>query len=185
MKLPEAESGAFRITVLPEQTHDLPLAGDVADLLRGRGRALSGGYNPSRISISSVSAEATAAGGRITIGVREVTLLQPPPGMSLHPRPGRYSVLEVADDGRGIEPGDLPRIFEPFFTSRPLNEGRGLGLSVVRGLVSSYGGGLLVDTAPGSGTRVSVYLPTAPNDPQDRVLHEESRSEISRAAPIG
>lgn len=110
----------------------------------------------------SNSVDATPASGRITIRVREKTLSAPPPGMSPSPRPGRYSVLEVADTGRGIESRDLPRIFEPFFTSKPLHEGRGLGLCVVHGIASSYGGGVLVDTTPGAGTRVAVYVPTTP-----------------------
>ncbi|MGD0991521.1 MAG: ATP-binding protein [Gemmatimonadales bacterium] len=107
--------------------------------------------------------EATPAGGRITIGVREETLAAPHTGMAPIPAPGRYSVLEVADAGRGIAPVDLPRVYEPFFTTRPLHEGRGLGLSVVYGIVAGLGGGLLVESVPGAGARVSVYLPIAPN----------------------
>jgi signal transduction histidine kinase len=110
----------------------------------------------------SNSVDATPAGGRITIRVRGETLSAPPPGMSPSPRPGRYSVLEVADTGRGIESRDLPRIFEPFFTSKPLHEGRGLGLCVVHGIASSYGGGVRVDTTPGAGTRVGIYVPVTP-----------------------
>jgi signal transduction histidine kinase len=104
--------------------------------------------------------DATSEGGQVTIRVREETLPPMPPGMSLSPRPGRYSVLEVADSGRGIAAAHLSRIFEPFFTSALLHEGRGLGLSVVYGIVASYGGGLLVETAQGAGTLVRVYLPT-------------------------
>ena len=60
-------------------------------------------------------------------------------------------MLEVADTGRGIPEGDLPHVTEPFFTSRPILEGRGLGLSIVHGIVASYRGGLLIDTVPGAG----------------------------------
>ena len=110
----------------------------------------------------SNAVDATPAGGRITIRVRGETLSAPPPGMSPSLLPGRYSVLEVADTGRGIGASDLPRIFAPFFTSKPLHEGRGLGLCVVHGIASSYGGGVLVDTTPGAGTRVGVYVPVTP-----------------------
>ena len=109
--------------------------------------------------------DATSVGGTITIRVRDESLAQPPPGISPRPRPGRYSILEVADTGRGIETADLPRVVEPFFTTRPTHEGRGLGLTVVHGIVAGYGGGLLVDNVPGVGTRVCVYLPIAPSDP--------------------
>ena len=61
--------------------------------------------------------------------------------------------------GRGIERDALPHLIEPFFTSRPFVEGRGLGLSAVNGIVSRYGGHLTIDSEPESGSRVRVYLP--------------------------
>ena len=111
------------------------------------------------LELVSNAADATAPGGRIAIRVRDETLGAPPAGMSPDTLPGRYAVLEVEDDGPGVAQGDLPHIFEPFFTSRPSHEGRGLGLSVVYGIVASCGGAVLVDSAPGAGTRVRVYLP--------------------------
>jgi signal transduction histidine kinase len=111
------------------------------------------------LELVSNAADATAPGGRIAIRVRDETLGAPPRDVSPALKPGRYSVLEVEDDGPGVAQGDLPHIFEPFFTSRPSHEGRGLGLSVVYGIVASCGGAVLVDTAPGAGTRVRVYLP--------------------------
>jgi signal transduction histidine kinase len=105
--------------------------------------------------------DATPVGGRITIRVRDETLSAPPVGMAPIPPSGRFSVLEVADNGRGIATGDLPRVHEPFFTTRPMHEGRGLGLSVVYGIVAGLGGGLRVESVPGAGARVSVYLPIA------------------------
>jgi signal transduction histidine kinase len=68
-------------------------------------------------------------------------------------------VLEISDTGRGIERGDLPHIIEPFFSNRPFHEGRGLGLSVVQGIVSRYGGGLQIETEQGSGSVVRVFFP--------------------------
>jgi signal transduction histidine kinase len=103
--------------------------------------------------------DATAPGGLISIRVRDETLASSSRDLSPDLKPGRYSVLEVEDDGPGVAQGVLSHIFEPFFTSRPGHEGRGLGLSVVRGIVASCGGAVLVDTAPGTGTRVRVYLP--------------------------
>ncbi len=88
--------------------------------------------------------------------------------MALIPAPGRYSVLEVADDGRGIPAADLPHVQDPFFTTRPLHEGRGLGLSVVYGIVAGLGGGLLVQSVPGAGATVKVYLPIGPEEPPPR-----------------
>lgn len=109
----------------------------------------------------SNAGEATFHGGKITIRILDEVLAHPPRGISPCPPGGLYSVLEVADTGRGIPENDIPHVIEPFFTSRPLPEGRGLGLSIVHGIVASYGGGLLIDTVPGSGSRVRVYLPVA------------------------
>jgi signal transduction histidine kinase len=128
---------------------------------------LSGGDAPVRpsdleavlLELVSNAVDATTGAGRIAIRLRDETLSSSPPGASPAFDPGRYSVLEVEDDGPGVAAGDLPHIFEPFFTSRPSHEGRGLGLSVVQGIVASCGGSVLVDTAPGAGTRVRVYLP--------------------------
>jgi signal transduction histidine kinase len=108
----------------------------------------------------SNAVDATPAGGSISIEIRDETV-SAPGAMTLAPTPGRYSVLEVSDAGRGIPPEQLGHVHEPFFTTRPQHEGRGLGLSVVYGIVAGWGGGMQVDSAPGQGTRVAVYLPAA------------------------
>jgi signal transduction histidine kinase len=61
-----------------------------------------------------------------------------------------------------MEPAVMEHIFEPFFTTREVGEGTGLGLSVVHGIVTSMGGSVSVESAPGSGTKFSVCLPAAP-----------------------
>lgn len=111
------------------------------------------------LELVSNAVEATGPTGQVAIRVRDETLEATPAGSPADVRPGRYSILEVEDDGPGVAQADLPHIFEPFFTSRPSHEGRGLGLSVVYGIVASCGGTVLVDTAPGAGTRVRVYVP--------------------------
>jgi signal transduction histidine kinase/CheY-like chemotaxis protein len=80
-----------------------------------------------------------------------------------HPalRQGAYATLEVADAGQGIAPELLPRIFEPFFTTKKSGEGTGLGLAIVYGIVTQYDGAVLVDSAPGRGSRFTVFLPAA------------------------
>jgi C4-dicarboxylate-specific signal transduction histidine kinase len=69
--------------------------------------------------------------------------------------------IVVRDDGHGIEHGDLERIFDPFFTSHPLDGGTGLGLSVVHGIVTRCGGRIEVRSRPGRGTTFTVKLPSA------------------------
>jgi len=73
--------------------------------------------------------------------------------------PGDYLKLTVRDSGAGIDPKLIDRIFDPFFTTKALGEGTGMGLSVVHGIVKSYGGKILVSGELGKGTAFSVLLP--------------------------
>lgn len=75
---------------------------------------------------------------------------------------GCYACLTVRDSGEGMDPEVTSRIFDPFFTTKPLGEGRGMGLSVVHGIVTTHGGTVQVESQPGLGTTVSVYLPALP-----------------------
>jgi signal transduction histidine kinase len=75
---------------------------------------------------------------------------------------GAEVVLEVEDNGCGIKPEDLPRIFDPFFTRKPVGQGTGLGLSISHGIVTGHGGRIEVDSRPGEGTRFRLWLPVNP-----------------------
>lgn len=85
------------------------------------------------------------------------------------PEPGRIVVsvsmqgsellLEVSDNGCGMDSKDIPRIFDPFYTSKPVGEGTGLGLSICHGIVTGHGGRIEVESRPGEGTRFRVFLP--------------------------
>ena len=73
--------------------------------------------------------------------------------------PGAYVRLEVRDTGEGIPSDALERIFEPYFTTKKVGEGTGLGLAVVYGIVQECGGGITVESRPGRGSTFSVYFP--------------------------
>ncbi|RDV37062.1 PAS domain S-box protein [Bradymonadaceae bacterium TMQ3] len=73
-----------------------------------------------------------------------------------------FVLLEIRDNGRGMGEDVLARAFEPFFTTQGIGDGAGLGLFVCQGLVAGMDGDISVDSTPGQGTRVRVYLPTAP-----------------------
>lgn len=73
--------------------------------------------------------------------------------------PGSYVRLTVRDTGNGIPPEVLEHIFEPFFTTKEVGEGTGMGLAIVHGIVTSYGGAVSVESSPGSGSTFTVDLP--------------------------
>ena len=68
-------------------------------------------------------------------------------------------LIEVADNGCGIDAKELPRIFDPFYTTKPVGEGTGMGLSISHGIVAGHGGRIEVDSQPGRGSRFRVFLP--------------------------
>ncbi len=91
------------------------------------------------------------------------------PEGAAHPadlRAGQYARVTVSDNGQGMDAATLARVFEPFFTTKPIGQGTGLGLSMVKGFAEQSGGGLLIVSAPGEGTEVTVWLPAI--DPAER-----------------
>ncbi len=111
------------------------------------------------INLAVNARDAMAAGGRLTI--RTANLHQPSPsrrGLEVVPA-GDYVLIEVADTGVGIAPANLARIFEPFFSTKEVGSGTGLGLSTVYGIVKQTGGFVFVESTPGRGTAFEIYLP--------------------------
>lgn len=74
-------------------------------------------------------------------------------------RPGRYALVELSDQGRGMDDETAARVFDPFFTTK--EGGRGLGLVATAGIVRAHGGAIGLSTAPGMGSSFRVYLPLA------------------------
>jgi PAS domain S-box-containing protein len=80
---------------------------------------------------------------------------------SLNLPPGHYLRLEVSDTGCGMNKETLDRALEPYFTTKSKDEGTGMGLSVVHGIVKGYGGGISLYSEPGRGTTIRIYLPAS------------------------
>ena len=115
--------------------------------------------------------DAMGGRGRLTLAADNVTLDQR--YASVHPeaRPGDYIRVTLSDTGCGIPPELIERVFEPFFTTKLPGEGTGLGLSMAYGFVQQSGGHIALESMPGVGTAVSVFLPRsmAPVEPQPEV----------------
>jgi PAS domain S-box-containing protein len=102
--------------------------------------------------------DATAAGGRIALGL-EVHDVAATAAAELGLRPGPHVRLVVSDNGCGMDRTTQERVFEPFFTTKPPGHGTGLGLAMVYGFITQSAGAIRIDSAPGAGTRVSLWLP--------------------------
>lgn len=81
--------------------------------------------------------------------------------------PGPYVRLEVKDTGYGIEPAKLERIFDPYFTTKGMAEGTGLGLAVVQGIMQKHEGAVTVETDPGKGTAFQVFFPVIEGEKEE------------------
>ena len=120
------------------------------------------------INLTTNAMQAIRSGpGRIGIRLDTVTLdaalakSHPALGAMHARRPGPAVRIAVTDDGEGMDAATLGKVFEPFFTTRAVNEGTGLGLSVVHGIVKGHEGAIVVESEPGKGSTFTVYLPAA------------------------
>jgi signal transduction histidine kinase/ActR/RegA family two-component response regulator len=108
------------------------------------------------------AADAMSGTGTLTITTDEVEL---DPGELEALPPGRYAKLAIKDTGTGMDADTAKRAFEPFFTTKPVGKGTGLGLAMVFGAVQAHGGSIAVDTAPGQGTTMTIYIPSSEASP--------------------
>ncbi|WP_051330498.1 response regulator [Niveispirillum irakense] len=99
------------------------------------------------------------SGGKLTVVTSNFTTAAPVIRETETMPAGDYVLVEVIDTGVGIPKENLQRIFEPFFSTKELGSGTGLGLSTVYGIVRQTGGFIFVDSAPGDGAKFSIYLP--------------------------
>lgn len=111
-------------------------------------------------SILSNAAEAMSNSGRIHIMVNKIKMDQIPVRNNDKLEGGPYASISIQDEGIGMESEICKRIFEPFFTTKI--RGRGLSMAAVYGIIQNHHGTISVDSEPGKGTKVSIYLPLIP-----------------------
>ena len=121
--------------------------------------------------------DAMPDGGPLTILAEELAI---GPGSSPRLKPGLYVRLSVIDAGSGMDSETLARAVEPFYSTKEVGRGTGLGLSMVHGLAAQLGGALELTSAPGEGTRVDLYLPVA-----DDIAPAERRPPTDAVPAIG
>ena len=117
--------------------------------------------------------DAMPNGGKLRIESRGVVIVENDEQAPV--KPGKYVVLEVSDTGTGMDAEIQRHIFEPFFSTKEMGKGTGLGLASVYGVVKQSGGGISFHSAVGKGTTFSVYLPEASEEPiakKDESVHK-------------
>ncbi len=124
------------------------------------------------LNLASNARDALAPGGRVEVSTRRVDVdLDGAPRVRL--RPGAYAALSVADSGAGMDAETRQRVFDPFFTTKEVGKGTGLGLSMAHGVLRQHGGSIQVESAPGQGSRFTLYLPLTTGGPVQPSLFEE------------
>jgi signal transduction histidine kinase/CheY-like chemotaxis protein len=109
------------------------------------------------------NARAAMPGGgtlRVSTTARHISPDEPPPAAEI--RPGRYVEWCIEDTGRGMTEDELDQAFDPYFSTRG-GKGNGLGLATVQGIVESAHGAVAIESEPGEGTTVSIFLPAVPS----------------------
>jgi len=113
------------------------------------------------VNLAVNARDAMPQGGALRISTENVVLDQEFAKKHAGAAPGPHVAVTVRDTGCGMTPDVLAHVFEPFFTTKPVGRGTGLGLATVYGIVKQSGGQIVIASAVGHGTTVTVYLPSA------------------------
>jgi signal transduction histidine kinase/CheY-like chemotaxis protein len=129
------------------------------------------------LNIAINARDAMEGHGRLTIAASNCQVDEEREPGELDVAPGQYVLLSISDTGEGIEKDVLDRVFEPFFSTKPAGQGTGLGLSQVYGFVKQTGGHVKIDSVPGEGTTVKLYLPRAHAEESGAALESDSEEK--------
>jgi signal transduction histidine kinase len=112
--------------------------------------------------------DAMPSGGSLTFRTRNIQAEEGPHSVAAL-TPGDYAMVAVLDTGEGMPPEVQSKVFDPFFTTKGVGKGTGLGLSMVYGFTRQVGGSVTIDSSPGKGTAIGLYLPRAAIDAETAV----------------
>jgi PAS domain S-box-containing protein len=124
-------------------------------------------------------------GGVLTVKLDGIEVNEPSEEVKEGLAPGRYLRLTVIDTGQGMDSETKERIFDPYFTTKAVDEGTGIGLSVVHGIVRAYGGGVVVRSEPGQGCSFEVFLPRVSEDELGEIGQASGETLEEGDAPRG
>jgi len=116
--------------------------------------------------------------GRLHVSLENMKIGRERSGKWVHAKPGAYVLLTVQDNGTGMDPQTIERIYEPFFTTKEQGEGTGMGLSTVHGIIEDHGGSIDVESAPGEGTTFRIIFPQCTPQEQDIVAAPEIKPTV-------
>jgi len=105
-------------------------------------------------------------GGTLSISLENVHFETPEVFFDQELPPGKYVCIRISDTGCGIDPGCLDRIFEPFFSTKDVDQGTGMGMAVVHGIMKGHRGGVRVSSRVGAGTTVECCFPISGEEPK-------------------
>lgn len=133
------------------------------------------------INLAVNARDAMPSGGSLTVSARahrvEATAAE-------GPSPGDYVELSVADTGSGMPPSVLERAIEPFFSTKGIGRGTGLGLSMVHGLMAQLGGAMRIESELGQGTAIRLLLPVADGDAGGLDMAEPGLPDVSASGRV-
>ena len=130
------------------------------------------------MNLCTNASHAVETGGTIEVGIENIVLDEDSAVLYPDLIPGNYVKVTVSDTGQGIAPEATGRIFDPYFTTKEVGKGTGMGLSVVHGIVKSHGGAIIVESELGKGTTFSVLFPVIEKQ-------VDSEIEIDEKLPTG
>lgn len=133
------------------------------------------------LNLYTNSMHAMNESGTINIVLDQVVLEQEDISAQYRCQPGLYARLGIRDDGCGMEPEILEKIFDPFYTTKKTNEGTGMGLSTVQGIVDQHGGLIKVESLVGNGSTFDLYFPVTEEEPLPRRDEDELPPQGSEA----